>query len=143
MKRIVFNGALILTISGFICKILGAFYRIPLSNLLGVEGIGVYQMIFAFYSLAVVMCGGVVPTSMAITISKMRALQCGNVKRVFRKYFFISVSFGLLFLLLFLFLAPLISRLQGNPIATLGYIYWLCSFVFFLYCSNQRSISGL
>ena len=123
MKRIVFNGALILTISGFICKILGAFYRIPLSNLLGVEGIGVYQMIFAFYSLAVVMCGGVVPTSMAITISKMRALQCGNVKRVFRKYFFISVSFGLLFLLLFLFLAPLISRLQGNPIATLGYRY--------------------
>ncbi len=80
-------------------------------------------MIFAFYSLAVVMCGGVVPTSMAITISKMRALQCGNVKRVFRKYFFISVSFGLLFLLLFLFLAPLISRLQGNPIATLGYRY--------------------
>ena len=123
MKKLVLNGALILTISGFVCKALGAFYRIPLSNLLGVEGIGVYQMIFAFYSLAVVVCGGVIPTSMALTISKMRALQSGNIKIVFWKYFFISVSFGVLFLLLFIFFAPIISSLQGNQLATLGYRY--------------------
>ena len=32
-------GALILAISGVVCKILGAVYKIPLTNILGSEGI--------------------------------------------------------------------------------------------------------
>lgn len=123
MKKLFLNGALVLTISGFLCKILGAFYRIPLSNILGVEGIGLYQMIFSLYSLALVVAGGAVPTSMAITIAKMRANCYGNVKKVFSKYFFISFSFGVLFFLIFLIFAPIISNLQGNSLATLGYRY--------------------
>jgi len=38
-------GALVLFASGVICKFLGAFFRMPLTNLLGLEGIGVFQLI--------------------------------------------------------------------------------------------------
>lgn len=123
MKKYFLNGALILTISGFLCKLLGAFYRIPLSNILGVEGIGIYQMIFSFYSLALVIAGGAVPTSMAITIAKMRAQNKGSIKKAFFKYFLISMILGVLFFLIFLLFAPFISKFQGNVLATTGYRY--------------------
>ena len=123
MKKYVLNGALILAISGFICKILGAFYRIPLSNILGVEGIGLYQMIFSLYSLALVIAGGAVPTSMAIVVAKMRAERKGSIKKVFLKYFFISAGLGAIFFAIFLLFAPQISNFQGNALATTGYRY--------------------
>ena len=39
-------GALIISAGGFISKILGALYRIPLTNILGGEGMGIYQMVY-------------------------------------------------------------------------------------------------
>ena len=40
------KGTIILLVGGLFCKLIGAFYRIPLSNILGPEGIGLYQLIF-------------------------------------------------------------------------------------------------
>lgn len=53
MKKFV-KGALLLTIGGFICKFIGAFFRIPLANVLGATGMGYYQMVFPIYSFALV-----------------------------------------------------------------------------------------
>ena len=44
------NGAITLTLASIIGKVLGAIYRIPLSNLLGASGMGLYQMVFPIYS---------------------------------------------------------------------------------------------
>ena len=140
MKKVLLNGALVLTISGLVCKILGAFYRIPLSNILGAEGIGLYQMIFTFYTLALVVSGGAIPASMSISIAKMRAKQTGNVKQVFWKYFLISLILGIAFFLIFLLFAPVISRVQGNSLATNG--YKMISFAI-LFSSLLTSLRGL
>ena len=51
-KKSFVKGAGILAISGIIVKIIGAVFRIPLMNIIGSEGIGLYQMaypIYAFY----------------------------------------------------------------------------------------------
>jgi len=37
------KGAAVLGAAGLIVKIIGAIYRIPLTNLIGTEGIGYYQ----------------------------------------------------------------------------------------------------
>ena len=40
-----FLGAAILAVSGLICKVIGAFYRIPLqNNILGLDGMSLYQL---------------------------------------------------------------------------------------------------
>ncbi|MDD4832260.1 MAG: oligosaccharide flippase family protein, partial [Clostridia bacterium] len=44
-------GALIVSIGGLISKLLGAIYRIPLTNLIGSFGMGLYQLIFPPYIL--------------------------------------------------------------------------------------------
>ena len=46
------KGTLILTLASFITKIMGFFYKIFLSHAIGAEGIGIYQLIFPIYGLA-------------------------------------------------------------------------------------------
>lgn len=46
------SGTLILTLSGFVVKVIGSVNWIILSRILGGEGIGIYQMAFPIYLLA-------------------------------------------------------------------------------------------
>ncbi len=45
-KRVILQGAFVLTIVGFVSRIIGFFYRIFLSHAIGAEGVGIYQLIF-------------------------------------------------------------------------------------------------
>ena len=55
----IFGGVGFLALSSFLAKIIGAIYRIPLTNIIGVEGIGQYQLVFPLYALLIaVVCGG-------------------------------------------------------------------------------------
>ena len=43
-KRAFLTGTLLLTASGFACRVLGFFYRIFLSRTIGAEGLGLYNL---------------------------------------------------------------------------------------------------
>ncbi|MBO7377880.1 MAG: oligosaccharide flippase family protein, partial [Clostridia bacterium] len=43
------RGATIIAIGALASKIIGAAYRIPLTNIIGAESIGLYQMVFPVY----------------------------------------------------------------------------------------------
>lgn len=68
------KSAAILSIAGFIVKILGAVYRIPLTNLIGTEGIGYYQPAYNIYNLLLVVSLSGFPTAIAKLVSERRAL---------------------------------------------------------------------
>ena len=42
----------VLTVVSLLAKVVGALYRIPLTNIIGAEGVGLYQLIFSIYALA-------------------------------------------------------------------------------------------
>ena len=44
-KHPLIMGTMILTITGFLTRIIGFFYRIYLSRMFGEEGMGVYQLL--------------------------------------------------------------------------------------------------
>lgn len=69
------KGAAILSIAGLLVKILGAVYRIPLTNLIGTEGIGYYQPAYNIYNLLLVVSLSGFPTAIAKLVSERRALQ--------------------------------------------------------------------
>ena len=50
-KESFLKGALILSMAGIVVKIMGAFFRIPLSNLIGSVGMGYYQVVYPIYTL--------------------------------------------------------------------------------------------
>lgn len=45
------KGALTLTLAGFVVKVIGALYRIPLYSILGSEGMGLFQMAYPIYAI--------------------------------------------------------------------------------------------
>lgn len=50
-KHPLLTGALILTVTGIATRIIGFFYKIFLSRIIGAEGIGLYQMIFPIFGI--------------------------------------------------------------------------------------------
>ena len=62
-KRIA-SGAGVLLIGSVVAKMLGALYRIPLTNILGAEGMGMYQLVFPVYALFMVLATAGIPTAL-------------------------------------------------------------------------------
>ena len=66
----VIKGALVLAISAFLSKFLGAVYRIPLTNVIKGEGLGLYQMVFPIYCILLDFAGAGVPTALSKIIAE-------------------------------------------------------------------------
>lgn len=71
----IIKGTLILTITGILSRILGFLYRIFLSNLIGAEGMGIFQLIFPVLTFCVSLsCGGIqIAVSRFVAESKSKA----------------------------------------------------------------------
>ncbi|MDP3386920.1 MAG: polysaccharide biosynthesis protein [Eubacteriales bacterium] len=69
------KGAAVLGTAGFIVKIIGAIYRIPLTNLIGTEGIGYFQPAYQVYNLLLVISLAGFPTAVARLVSEKMALE--------------------------------------------------------------------
>ena len=67
------KGAFLLSAAGIICKLIGAFYRVPLSNILGTEGMGVYQMAYPVYSALITFSTAGVPVAVSSMVSEKLA----------------------------------------------------------------------
>ncbi|NJD04593.1 MAG: stage V sporulation protein B [Ruminiclostridium sp.] len=90
------SGAIILMAAGFVVRILGFVYRIYLSNLIGAEGMGLFQLIFPVYSLIIL----TLTSGISIGVSKMTAgeLALGhniNIRRITKCALFIVIGGGL------------------------------------------------
>lgn len=53
--RLAMQGAVILTVAGLITKILSAAYRVPYQNIVGDIGFYIYQQVYPFYGMSVVL----------------------------------------------------------------------------------------
>ncbi|MCD8373153.1 MAG: polysaccharide biosynthesis protein [Clostridia bacterium] len=107
-KQSYIKGAAILSAGGFVSKILGALYRIPLTNILGGEGIGVYQMVFPLYCILLTVAASGIPAGIARLVSS----GCGEgaEKSAFRLY----GAIGLIGSILLYLAAKPLSLLQGE-----------------------------
>lgn len=122
VEKQILKGSFILVISGIICKILGAFYRIPLSNILGTEGIGIYQMIFPIFSLFLILATGGVVNTMSTQIASSKAKNLESEKQIFWQGFVYCFVLGMFFSFILFVFAKYFSILQGNENGTSGYI---------------------
>ncbi len=122
-KQTFIVGVLILTIGGFIAKLIGAIYKIPLTNALGSTGMGLYYLVFPLYSLLLVFSSSGVSIAVSKLVSEARA---NKLKRNETNYFkagvLISFLSSFLFSLILIILSEHIALLQGNVLATKGYI---------------------
>lgn len=109
-KSNLLKGTLILTLSGFIIRFIGFFYRIFLSNTMGAELLGIYQLIFPVYGI----CFTIYAIGIQTSISRLVAGEIGkrnpkNVYKILRIGMLISVLLALLLTVLVYFYADFIA----------------------------------
>ncbi len=100
------RGAMILTIAGVVVKIIGAVNRILLSRFLGGEGIGLYQMAYPIYTLAISIATAGLPVAISIMIAeKLANKDAKGASRVFNISMGVLAMTGLVFSFLLFFSA--------------------------------------
>jgi stage V sporulation protein B len=98
------KGALILTVAGIVVKLIGSVNRILLSRLLGGEGIGLYQMAYPIYLLALSVSSAGIPVAISIIVAEKIALgDYRGANRVFRISLFVLAVTGIVFTFLLYF----------------------------------------
>ena len=80
-----FSGVAVLAISTFIVKIIGMFYKIPMMEYLGAEGMGYFNSAYEIYSLFFVISTTGIPVAISMLISQNYSHgNVGNAEKVYK-----------------------------------------------------------
>lgn len=110
---------MILALAMVMTKVIGALYRIPLTNILGDEGNGFYGYAFEVYAFALMLSSLSLPTAVSKLVSARMAMrQRRNAFRVFLGSLVFSVIVGVLASLIVFFGADMIAaNLMKSPLS--------------------------
>lgn len=101
--------------ASILCKLIGAIFRIPLTQLLGSEGLGLYQLVYPIFALCLVAVSSGVPVAISKIISREKASGNGeNIKKVFKNAMAIMLGLGVIFSILVTAFCVPIAKIQGN-----------------------------
>lgn len=120
--RYLFTGAGMLAAASVAAKLLGALYRVPLTNVLGGEGMGLYQLVFPLYTLLLTVSSGGLP----VAISRLVAVKLADgdergATRVLKVSLVALSVAGLAGTALLLIFGGAAAAIQGNAEAKIAY----------------------
>lgn len=108
------KGAIILSIGGIIAKILSAFFRIPLTHLIGDTGLGYYQMPYPIYTLMIAVSYAGIPSTVSKIVSeKLVHKKYKEAHKIFQYTFLLLIIIGFLASSLMFFGADWLIKVQG------------------------------
>ncbi len=116
-KNTLVISTLILTLASFITRIFGFIFRIYMSNVLGAEALGLYQLVFPIYMLAwTISSAGISVAVSQLVATETGKGQSGNALRIARMAVFISVFIGcVISVVLYLFASPIAVSIIHEP----------------------------
>ncbi len=125
------TGALLLSLGGLFAKILGALYRIPLTNIIGSYGMGVYQLIFPPYILFLTVAQAGIPVALSKLIAEKTQLQDkAGERKIFRYCLGLLAMTGITGAVLIACLSGVLARAEGNPDTAYAFIIVAPALVF-------------
>lgn len=84
-NNLFFSGVVILTFANILVKVIGLFYKIPMYNLVGNEGMGYFNSAYKIYTAFYLVSTGGLPIAVSLMISEARAKGKRNeVKSIFK-----------------------------------------------------------
>ncbi len=126
------KGALVLGFANLIVKIIGAFFKVPLINLIGDDGSGYFNVAYQIYTFMFIIATAGFPVAISKMVSESAAR---GAERESRKIFRVALGFlsvvGLVGTLVMFVFADTLAKLVGIPDATLG-ITTIAPAVFFV-----------
>lgn len=97
VKKSLFVQGSILAAAGIITKLIGFIYRIPMANILGDQGNGIYSVAFGIYNIALTLSSYSLPQAVSKLVAEKAAVgQERNKVRIFMMAFLFAIVAGLL-----------------------------------------------
>lgn len=112
------RGASVMVVSVTLAKLLGLIYIVPLTRLIGEEGIGIYSNAYSLYIILLTLSTTGFPTAMGKLVSEKLALRnYTEVEQIYRITTRMVIRLGIVFFLVMWFGAPVYSHLValGQP----------------------------
>ncbi len=113
--NLLFDGAAALAVATAVTKVLGLLYKLPLSRILGDEGMGYFNSAYTVYTFFYILCSAGVPKAVAIVVSENDAE--GNKSgegRIIRSALFAFFALGIAATAIFIAFAEELCVLIGN-----------------------------
>lgn len=118
------KGAAVLGIAGIFVKVLGAFFRIPLANIVTDQGMAYYTPAYSLYAVLLVLSTSGIPIAISRMVSERYAIgRFDEADRVFHISRTLMISIGLAgFIVLFFFARPIAAaiHLEGSALAMMA-----------------------
>ncbi len=125
------KGAFSLTLSTIIIKILGLIYKLPLSNILGDEGMGYFNTAYTAYAFFYIICTAGVPKAIMMIITEEDAKKnTGYINRIIKVSFMLFLVLGIVITIVFVLFSPIIAKIIGNSKSRLTMVAIAPSIIF-------------
>ena len=119
-KRSFAAGAATLAAAGVVVKIIGACYRIPMTNIMGDQGIALYQYAYPIYGTLLALSTAGIPAAVSKLVSEhISRGEPERAQRVFRVSLALLAIVGLISAAALFGFAPLVAAWVGDPLACL------------------------
>ncbi len=117
------KGAAILGVAGLLVKIIGAFYRVPLTNIIGIDGAGYYQAVYPIYAFLLVASSAGLPTAISKLVSERIAKGDEyGARRVFKLAFRLLSIIGVVSAVVLALLSGILENANNMPGSRLGFL---------------------
>ncbi|MBQ2651433.1 MAG: polysaccharide biosynthesis protein [Clostridia bacterium] len=110
-----FEGAFVLVLAGVLVKVIGAFFAIPITNILGGDGYGIFTVAYYVYTAVFVISTAGLPVAVSRMVAEANALgKYTEVKRIFRVALILFMIIGAIGTgVMVIFAQPLVNMI-GN-----------------------------
>lgn len=108
--------AAILAVAGLLVRFLGFAYRVPLTNMIGDEGNGIYSAGYYIYTFLLILSSAGLPAAISKMVSERIAVkEYRNAHRVFQSAMVVSGTTGLIFAIMMAVFGQQIANLASTP----------------------------
>lgn len=118
------KGTMALSVAVIITKVLGVAFKVPLSYVLGDEGMGYFNTAYAIYGLFYILCTAGVPKSLTLVLAENRNGKPSNDTdmEILKTGLSLFAKIGAFSTLLNIICAPVFADMVGNSKATLSIV---------------------
>lgn len=119
----IIGGMTVLGLTGIICKLVGVLFSIPLTWLIGADGLSIFQSVFPTYNLLLTVSSAGLPVAISRLVSHNLAKDNPrSAKRVFKSALWLLTGLGCLCTLIMLVGSRQLSVLVDEPYSVQGFL---------------------
>lgn len=122
-QKSIVGGMTVLGVTGIICKLVGVLFSIPLTWLIGADGLSLFQLVFPTYNLLLTISSAGLPVAISRMVSHCLAKDDPrNARRVFQVALWLLTALGAVCTILMIVGNRFLAERVGEPQASLGYL---------------------